>query len=234
MQWQVEDVMTREVITVGADAPVGHVAALLDRHGISAVPVTAAGGTVLGVVSQADLLTRVTDGDRGRRRATRAGDLMTVRPVCIGAEASLVHAARTMHTHRVRRLLVTDGHDRLLGVVSRSDLLRPYARNDAEIGLEAEELLRRRLWIDPEQIRVRMDDGTAELTGRVGRRSTAGIATRLVAAVPGVAHVVDRIGYEFDDADLVRSRANRTHPFSAEPFGPGRSRRRRALLRPEA
>jgi osmotically-inducible protein OsmY len=48
---------------------------------------------------------------------------------------------------------------------------------------KAEEVLRRRMWISPEQVRVRVDDGTATLTGVVGRRSTARIAARLVAAV---------------------------------------------------
>jgi hypothetical protein len=95
------------------------------------------------------------------------------------------------------------------------------------IGRRAEEMLRRRLWFAPGQVRVHVDRETAVLTGRVGRRSTADITARLTAAVPGVSGVVNRIRYEFDDADLVRSRVGRTHPFSAEPFPPGRRRRRR-------
>ncbi len=53
------------------------------------------------------------------------------------------------------------------------------------------------------------------LTGAVGRRSTADIATRLATAVPGVTRVDNRIRYDFDDAELVRSTVSRTHPFSA-------------------
>lgn len=102
---------------------------------------------------------------------------------------------------------------------------------DTAIGRAVEDVLRHRLWIQPDQVRVRVDRGTAVLTGEVGRRSTAGIATRLAAAVPGVIGVVDRIRYEFDDADLARSKIDRTHPFSAEPFRPG-GRRRRNPLRP--
>jgi hypothetical protein len=60
----------------------------------------------------------------------------------------------------------------------------------------------------------------------VGRRSTAGIAARLTADVPGVSQVVDRIRFDFDDTDLVRSRVGRTHPFSADPFPPAGTRRR--------
>jgi CBS-domain-containing membrane protein len=151
---------------------------------------------------------------------------MSTPALSIGADASLAQAARTMQDRNVRRLLVTGPQGRLLGVVSRSDLLRPYARTDAAIRREAEAVLRSRLWIHPEQVDVRVHEGTATLTGAVGRRSTAGIVIRLAAAVPGVTGVVDRIRYDFDDAELARSRVSRTHPFSAEPFRPGRPRRR--------
>ncbi len=91
------------VITVGVDTPIGQIAGLLDREGIGAVPVTAAAGGVVGVVSQADLLARVTDGEpdnsraghpRGRAKAVRAGDLMTGPALSIDADASLMQAAR--------------------------------------------------------------------------------------------------------------------------------------------
>lgn len=238
MQWRVDDVMTREVITVGVDTPVGQIAELLDREGISAVPVTAAAGGVLGVVSQADLLAGVADGVRSHPRrkhprekakAVRAGDLMTAPALYVEADASLTQAAATMRGRNVRRLLVEGPHGRLLGVVSRSDLLRPYARDDAAIGREVETVLRRRMWIRSEQVGVCVDAGTTILTGAVGRRSTAGIIARLAAAVPGVTTVVDRIRYEFDDARLARSNVSRTHPFSAEPFHPGTPHRRRRL-----
>jgi CBS domain-containing protein len=235
MQWQVDDVMTREVITVGVDTPVAQIASLLDREDISAVPVTTATGGVLGVVSQADLLVGVADGERdhprggrpkGRAAALRAGDLMTTPALSIDADASLTQAARTMQDRKVRRLLVTSPQGRLLGVVSRGDLLRPYARNDAQIRREAEAQLRRRLWINPDQVAVRVHEGTATLTGTVGRHSTADIVTRVLATVPGVTTVINHIRYDFDDADLVRSAVSRTHPFSAEPFHPDKPRRR--------
>jgi CBS domain-containing protein len=235
MHWQVDDVMTRKVITVEVDTPVGQIASLLDREGISAVPVTAPTGSVLGVVSQADLLVGVADGERdnprggrpqGRATAVRAGDLMTTPALTIDADASLTQAARTMQGSNVRQLLVTGPQGRLLGLVSRGDLLRPYARNDAEIRREAEAQLRRRLWIRPEQVQVRVHEGTATVTGAVGRRSTADIVTRVVTAVPGITKVDNRVRYDFDDAELVRSTVNRTHPFSAEPFHPGKQRRR--------
>ncbi|MEU7902677.1 BON domain-containing protein [Actinoplanes sp. NPDC049118] len=97
---------------------------------------------------------------------------------------------------------------------------------DIPVRREVEDVLRRRMWIHPEQVRVGLRDGVATLTGTVDRRSTAGIAARLATEVPGVSHVVNRIRFDFDDTELVRSKVSRTHPFSADPFPPSGMRRR--------
>ncbi|MEU4427446.1 CBS domain-containing protein [Actinoplanes sp. NPDC024001] len=237
MDWRIEDVMTREVITVAVDTPLQHVAGLLDREDISAAPVTTDNGRVVGVVSRTDLLADVLA--RGKRRIRRddgtagtvttplAEDVMSSPVVSIDPHASLTRAALTMRRHNVRQLVVTDAHGRALGVVSRSDLLRPHTRSDAAIGDEVQQVLRHRLWINPAQVRADVREGAVVLTGTVGRRSTADIAARLTAAVPGVTAVTDRIRFGFDDAELVRSRVSTTHPFSAEPFPSGEPRRTR-------
>jgi len=236
-EWLVRDVMTREVVAASADTPIGHVAGLLATHRISAVPIVGDDDRVLGVVSAADLLSRVVAGGAAAGRATRgrrgvktaarsAGQVMTVPPVTIAADASLAEAAATMQARNLRRLLVTDQAGRLRGVVSRTDVLGPLTRSDAAIRDDViEHVLRRALWIDPAQVQVHVNGGVVTLTGTVGRRSTAAIAARLAAKVPGAVAVDDRIGWEFDDTSLVRSRVGRTHPFSAEPFGPKRSTR---------
>ncbi|WP_199514096.1 BON domain-containing protein [Nucisporomicrobium flavum] len=100
----------------------------------------------------------------------------------------------------------------------------------AGIGREVAGVLRHRLWIHPGQVQAHAVGGTVVLTGDVGRRSTAAIARRLAATVPGVTAVVDDLRYEFDDTDLVRSKVHRTHPFSADPFPPGPRRRPRRRL----
>ncbi|MEV6845729.1 BON domain-containing protein [Actinoplanes sp. NPDC051411] len=99
---------------------------------------------------------------------------------------------------------------------------RPMARPDAAIRDDVIEHVRRVLWIDPVQVQVHVHGGVVTLTGAVGRRSTAAIAARLAGEVPGAVTVVDRIRYDFDDSSLTRSRVGRTHPFSADPFGPRR------------
>lgn len=103
---------------------------------------------------------------------------------------------------------------------------------DAAIGSAVDDVLRRRLWFAPNQVRVRVERGTVVLTGDVGRSSTAAIAARLAGAVRGVTTVVNRIGFAFDDDALVRSRIGRTHPFSADPFPAGPEPRRRRIRLP--
>jgi CBS-domain-containing membrane protein len=227
-QWQVRDVMTREVVTATEDTPVAQIAVLLATHRISAVPIVGAVDRAVGVVSETDLLSKLATGRsagapaRGRKAAAlHARDLMSIRPVTIPADASLAAAAKRMQAKKVRRLLVTGEAGQLVGVVSRADLLRPLTRPDTAISQDiVDHVIRRTLWIDTSQVRVDVADGVATLSGAVGRRTTAAIAARLAATVPGVIAVVDRIRYDFDDTSLARSRVSRTHPFSADPFPP--------------
>jgi CBS domain-containing protein len=225
-KWRVDDVMTTEVVTATADTSVGGLADLLTSHRISAVPVVDADDRVLGVVSQSDLTTKVPARRRYAGRAgpatpPRAGDLMSSPAVRISARASLPTAARMMADSNVKRLIVTDDGDRPDGVLSRTDLVRLYTRSDDTIRSDIEDrVLCRTLWMEPGQVRAAVTDGVVTLTGAVGRRTTATIAVRLVSEIPGVVTVVDRLGHDFDDTKLARSRVGRTHPFSAQPFGP--------------
>ena len=231
--WQVRDVMTHRVVTATTDVPVGQIARLLAIHRVSAVPIVDNDQRVLGVVSEADLLPKVSaagaDSDRltsrraGKAAGITAADVMNARPATISADAPLSVAALKMEHRHAERLLVTGEDGRLLGVVSRADVLRPLTRPDAAIRDDVvEHVLRRALWIDPSRVHVDVHDGVVTLTGTVGRRTTAGIAARLTGHVAGVTAVVNRLGSEFDDTALARSRVSRTHPFSAEPFHPRR------------
>ena len=231
-QWQVSDVMTTPVITTPEHTPVRELVGIMSTHRVSAVPIVGDDDRVVGLVSQADLLpkvaaTGVTGARAARRRtatkaaATSARDLMSTPALSISADAPLSTAAKKMQAKNVKRLLVTDPSGQLLGIVSRTDLLRPYIRPDTAIRQDViDHVLRRVLWIDTSQVQVHVAAGIVTLTGTVGRRTTAAVAVRLAARVPGVAAVVDHIHDAFDDTTLVQSRAHRTHPFSAEPFNP--------------
>lgn len=188
---QVRDVMKRRVVTASVDTPVAQLARLLAVHRVSDVPVVDAGRRVVGVVSEADLPPRV---------AGTAGEVMSARPPTVAADAPLSVAALKLEHSDAERLLVTGSDGRLLGVVSRADIVRRLTRPDTAIRDDVvEHVLRRTLLIDPGRVRVDVHDGVVTLTGTVGRRTTAGIAARLAGHVRGVRAVVDRVHFEVDD-----------------------------------
>jgi CBS-domain-containing membrane protein len=233
-RWCVSDVMTTEVVTVGVGTGYKEIADLLVARAISAVPVIDSERRVLGIVSEADLLAKLyhADGHRGHPLLSRrgrsdaakaagdtAGELMTSPAATIGEGATVSRAARLMEAARVKRLPVVDADGRLVGVVSRRDLVRLYARPDHAIGDGVRDVLRA-LWIDLTRIEVGVRDGLVTLTGTVDRRSTVAIAVRFTQAVPGVVDVVNALVYEFDDGEI--SDSDLEQPAEASPAGAGR------------
>jgi CBS domain-containing protein len=212
-RWTVGDVMTGKVVSVTADTPYKQIVKSLQRHRVSAVPVVDDEDQVVGVVSEADLLPKLeapaetTFGHRKPRRRIRAkargdvaSELMSAPAVTIGPEAAIPAAARIMDAERVKRLPVVDDQGRLVGIVSRSDLLRPFLRADDEIRAEIrDQVLLRTLWIDPDMLDVAVADGVVTLTGTADRRSTVDIVGRMCRGVAGVVDIVNEIVPDRDD-----------------------------------
>ncbi len=127
-------VMTQSVITVGPEVPVAEVAELLHRHHVTGLPVVNDYLEVVGVVSESDLI-----GKRGRT----AGEIMSAPARTIGEDAALTEAGAVLLEERIRRLPVVH-NDRLVGLISRTDLVTFFARHQwvcgrcgsAERGLE--------------------------------------------------------------------------------------------------
>ncbi len=218
--WQVDDVMTKDVATVGEETPYRQIVDMLIRRGISAVPVVDSFDRVLGVVSEADLLHKVERAGhpderrvfQGRRRRTareKAGalvakDLMTAPAVTTTPQASLPAAARLMDREVVKRLPVLDDLGRLVGIVTRSDLLRVHLRTDAEIREDVvQQVLRRVLDVRDGLVTVQVRDGEVTLDGRLDRRTAVELAGRLAAQVAGVVQVHNTLGYDVDDTSLM-------------------------------
>ncbi|MGB2567286.1 CBS domain-containing protein [Micromonospora citrea] len=218
--WQVGDVMTRDVATVSEETPYRQIVDTLIRRGISAVPVVDGFRRVLGVVSEADLLHKVERAgnpderrvfESRRRRTARekadalvAKELMTAPAVTTFPGSTLPAAARLMDREAVKRLPVLDDLGRLVGIVTRSDLLRVHLRTDAEIREDVvQEVLRRVLAVRDGLVTVQVRGGEVTLDGRLDRRSATDLAVRLAGQVSGVVRVVDRIGYDVDDTILV-------------------------------
>ncbi len=214
---RVKDVMTTGVHVVSEQAEFKDLVQLIRDNQVSALPVVDNSGRVVGIVSEADLLLKEEQGpngeaprliESGRRRAARAkararvaGELMTAPAVVIGPHASLTEAAHAMHEHGVKRLPVVDEGGRLVGIVSRSDLLQIFLRSDAEMrrGVE-EELLRKRLWIDPTDLQVSVSGGVVTFSGSVDRRSDLQLLKRLASQLEGVVEAsADNVSYRWDD-----------------------------------
>lgn len=220
-QWKVCDVMTRQVISVTSEATYRELVDTLLDNDIAATPVVD-GDVVVGVVSEADLLHKVEAvGEEHRRHVsisparrhadhkahgTVAAELMTAPPITISADASVVAAARKLDASGVKRMPVVDADGHLLGIVSRRDLLRMHTRPDSEIRRDVvDTVLVRELSVDPRSVRVEVIDGMVTLGGRVETRSLADITKRLVADVPGVVDIVDKLAWDLDDTSLIRT-----------------------------
>ncbi|GAA0937311.1 CBS domain-containing protein [Virgisporangium aurantiacum] len=210
----VGSVMTRNVVTARPDTSFKDLVTTLADERVSALPVVDDEGLVVGIVSEGDLLHRLDlppDSPHGRllhrRRPAPAGPLgdiaaglMTRPVVTIGSDATVGSASRLLEKHGVKRLPVVDG-GRLVGIVSRRDLLSTYLRADDDIRAEvrADALLS-----DPDAVGIVVDEGIVTLTGTVGRRSTADIAGRLARAVSGVVDVVNLLDWKYDDSAELR------------------------------
>ncbi|MBQ0983484.1 CBS domain-containing protein [Streptomyces sp. F63] len=220
-QRKVGSVMTGDVVRVVRSTPFKDVAALLAEHRISGVPVVDDDEKVLGVISETDLMARQAEktdsGERRHRfrltpsahrtavkaRALTAGELMSSPAVTVRAESSIAEAARTLAKFRVERLPVIDEEDRLVGIVTRRDLLQVFLRPDEEIRAEViDEVLVRTLWLVPQAIKVTVTDGVVTLEGELERSSEVPVAVRMTGQIDGVVSVVDRLTSRYDDSRL--------------------------------
>jgi CBS-domain-containing membrane protein len=122
----------------------------------------------------------------------------------------VTEAASLMLDENVKRLPVVDDSAKLVGIVSRADLVRAFVRSDEEIEREIrEEVLRRALWIDPVLVRVIVERGEVRLEGTVENQSEAELLPRLVQRVPGVVSVLSKLRWLDENGDRGGSRGQK-------------------------
>ncbi len=194
----VREVMTSPALTVRMDTTLKEALALLDEHAVTMLPVVSAAGVVVGVLSEADVVREALPPDVRRQllptadgpepgAAHEVADLMSVRPVTVQPETDLSTAAALMTETAVKSLPVVDDHDRVVGVVSRRDIVRLLARPDEKIEAEVDELFRQlgTDWL------VDVRDGAVIVTGPSGAAAVA-MAESTARSVPGVRTVAVR------------------------------------------
>ena len=210
---RVSDVMATSVVTVDRATPYKVITQLMEEHHISGMPVLKMGREVAGVVTEADLLAVQARTARRLRAPVRlrwgahakshpalvAGELMTAPPITIGPNATVPAAARLMTSHHVRLLPVVDDDGKLLGVVSRRDLLAVFLRPDEDIVADVRRVLDEILLAGPGEADVSVRDGVVILTGTLDPKAgehgdLIPVAVRLMWDVDGVVDVIDRLG----------------------------------------
>lgn len=217
---RVRELMTEKVFTIGPEAPIKDVARILVDNGISGLPVCDIEGRVIGVISEGDILYKEHDPSEGhiggplgwiiegtpnyagyiKAKALTARKAMTSPVITVAPYESVAQAARIMCEHHVNRLpVVTD--EKLVGIVTRADLVRAFTRTDAEIEQElTKDVLDRTMWIDPGKVEIDVRNGVAALSGRLHTRSDVELLNRLAARVPGLVAVESTVVWDVDDA----------------------------------
>jgi CBS domain-containing protein len=234
---KVEDVMTKDPITIGPKTPLKDVADILVAKGISGLPVVGVAGEPLGVISEADLLVKAAgpepeargpfgwrwllhgvpnDESRPKLATRTAGEAMSSPAIRIRPDCSVAEAARLMIDKQVNRLPVVDDYGRVTGIVTRADLVRIYSRSDQQIRREIQQdVVAGLLWIDPARVSVVVIRGDATLSGQLDTKTDAELLPRLVERVPGVVSVTSELSWPEDEQQGSRLRRNRTQSGTA-------------------
>jgi CBS-domain-containing membrane protein len=221
---KVRDVMTPNVVSVTADTAVPEIATLMLERRISAVPVIDAKAQVVGVISEGDLIRRpelgtdkprsrwlrffMSDDDRAhdfvKTHGLHARDVMSRPVISVTPEATLTDVVNLMTTRRIKRVMVLE-HGKLVGVVTRSDLLRTlHARealptegvpqDDASVRARILKTIDEQGWAASAIINVQVTDGTAYLWGVVDSDEQRKAIMIAVEGVPGVRAIEDHLG----------------------------------------
>ena len=216
---KVSELMTEKVLTIGPEAPIKDVAKVLVANGISGLPVCDIEGDVLGVISEGDILYKEHDPADGhiggplgwiiegppdpkslvKADALTARKAMTSPAITIAPYESVSQAARIMCERQVNRLPVVQ-NEKLVGIVTRGDLVRAFTRTDAELEEELkQDVLQRVMWIDPGKVAVDVENGVAKLSGRLPIRSDVELLNKLAARIPGVVAVESTVEWDVDE-----------------------------------
>jgi len=218
MTAKVTDVMTRNVIAVREGATFKEIAAKLRDEHVSAFPVIDDVNAVIGVVSEGDLIAKEAVAGDGqdytgplagllhrheleKARGVTAGELMTKPPVTVHAGDLLSEAAQLMYDNRVKRLPVVDDAGRLVGIVSRTDVLSVFSRPDGEIHHQiTQDVILSTYLTDPQRFRVTVKDGVVTIAGEPESAAVGHEIVSTIRHIEGVVAVRDRLDYPAPEA----------------------------------
>lgn len=207
------ELMSTPVVTVYPETPLKNVAETMAAHQVSGVPVVDHHGRLLGIVSESDFLARMeiprrpgflgrllqSAAARSRLSGRTASDLMTTPVITAGPQARVRDLVHLMTAHDINRLPIVD-EGRVVGLVTRADILRVLARPDEAITEEVLWRLVREFWIDTDAVEVTTRGGVVTIAGSLDTRTDADLVARFAASVDGVVAVETAgLHYRIDD-----------------------------------
>lgn len=208
------DVMTREVVVASRATSFRELVRLIEDHHLHALPVVDDSGVVVGMVVEADLLIReeVTGGHirtplqrRGRARltGTTAGEIMSSPVLTVSPTQTLAQAARLFRRRHIGRMPVVDKDGRLVGIVSRVDLLTVFLRHDEDLLVAVQDAIAD---VDDSPsclLSATVKDGVVELQGSAHFLSQLMAVESLVRQVPGIVRLDVKATVVVDDVHAV-------------------------------
>lgn len=198
---QVVDLMTTDVITVSPETGIRDAARLMFRNRVSGLPVVSPAGTLIGIITEADFLRlEVERQEGGSDLGEDVGGVMSSGVVTTDPDTSIYEAAKIMTFQDIKRLPVVDEEQHLLGIISRADIVSIFTRPDDIIEDEIrEDLIRRVLFVDPDQLDVTVLNGVVTFVGDIGTRTEARLLEELTSRLDGVLRVESRLEWRYDD-----------------------------------
>lgn len=192
----VVDLMTIGVSTVTPDTSLRDAAREMFRSQVSGLPVTDDDGLLVGIITEADFLrlelSRVESDNPAAVESV--GDIMTRAVETIGPNTPLVEAAKVMVVREVKRLPVVDDSDRLVGIISRMDVVYAFTRPDEVIEDEIrEDIVRRVLGLEPSKLDVTVREGVVYLRGTMATEAEARMLAEMARRLDGVLKVVSEL-----------------------------------------
>lgn len=214
---RVVDLMASELISVRRETSLRDAARLMVEKNISGLPVTDDGGQLVGIISEGDFLRKEVDrGDlmgkgllgalfdrESLAEAETVGEVMSDNVFTVSPDATLVEAARTMTTHAVKRLPVVTREGKLVGIISRRDIVAAFTRPDELIEDEInEDIMRRLLFLDPTLVDITVESGVVTITGELPTRTDARLLEAMVQRTDGVIRANVDLTWKLDDTQV--------------------------------
>jgi CBS domain-containing protein len=187
------DIMSRPVVTVTPETAAKRAAQLLAANGFTALPVVDEDQRLVGIVTEADLIGDRFQPDVRFRHAgptsvaaepgATVGAVMTTPVIGMGPRSDLVELTRALLDSRIRAMPIVDG-SQVVGIVTRGDIVRTFARGDADIATDVSHHLG--IYGGPARWHVDVHDGIVRIVDEFDNATDRHVATLLAEAVPGV------------------------------------------------